>query len=433
MYRKAYEDLLRWKTSETRKPLIVQGARQVGKTYLILEFGNKEYENVAYFNFETNPSLIDVFEGDISPGQLVPLLSSISGQSIARGSTLIVFDEVQLCERALTSLKYFCEQGSAYHVVAAGSLLGVAVNRKQFSFPVGKVDFLDLHPMDFEEFLLGVGQEDLNARVRACFETNEPMPKPLHEKALQLFRQHLVVGGLPECVQLFSQTEDYTLVRHAQDSILMGYMDDMSKYNTRNEVKKTHIAYNSITAQLSKINKRFQYKLLKKGGRAAEFENAIEWLSLSGIVNQVFRVDQPKKPLSNYVNIDAFKIYVSDVGLLCAKKEIAADDVLYASKALDEFKGGMTENYVNCQLQTHGITTYYWENDRGQEVDFLVNLKGEIVPIEVKSSENTRSVSLNSFVKKFEPPYAIRISPKNFGFESSIKSVPLYACHLIVA
>ena len=286
--------------------------------------------------------------------------------------------------------------------------------------------------MDFEEFLLGVGQEDLNARVRACFETNEPMPKPLHEKALQLFRQHLVVGGLPECVQLFSQTEDYTLVRHAQDSILMGYMDDMSKYNTRNEVKKTHIAYNSITAQLSKINKRFQYKLLKKGGRAAEFENAIEWLSLSGIVNQVFRVDQPKKPLSNYVDIDAFKIYVSDVGLLCAKKEIAAEDVLYASKALDEFKGGMTENYVNCQLQTHGITTYYWENDRGQEVDFLVNLKGEIVPIEVKSSENTRSVSLNSFVKKFEPPYAIRISPKNFGFESNIKSVPLYACHLIV-
>ena len=433
MYRRAYGDLLRWKVSGTRKPLIVQGARQVGKTYLVLEFGNKEYENVAYFNFETNPSLIDAFEEDISPDHLVPLLSSISGKSIARGSTLIVFDEVQLCERALTSLKYFCEQGNEYHVVAAGSLLGVAVNRKQFSFPVGKVDFLDMHPMDFEEFLLGVHQEDLNERIRACFEANEPMPKPLHEKALQLYKQHLVVGGLPECVQLFSQTADYTLIRHAQDSILMGYMDDMSKYNTRNEVKKTHIAYNSITAQLSKVNKRFQYKLLKKGGRAAEFENAIEWLCLSGIVSQVFRVDQPKKPLSNYVDIDTFKIYVSDVGLLCAKKEIAAEDVLYASKALNEFKGGMTENYVNCQLRTHGVTTYYWENDRGQEVDFLANLKGEIVPIEVKSSENTRSSSLNSFVKKIQPAYAIRISAKNFGFENNIKSVPLYASHLIAA
>ncbi len=431
MYRKAYEDLFRWKTSKTRKPLIVQGARQVGKTYLILEFARNEYENVAYFNFETTPSLIDAFSGDISPNYLVPLLSTFSAKSITQGNTLIVFDEVQLCERALTSLKYFCELANGYHIVAAGSLLGVAVNRKQFSFPVGKVDFLNIRPMDFEEFLLAIEEEDLNGRIKACFEANEPLPKLLHQRALQFYRQQVVVGGMPECVQLYSQTHDYTLLRHIQDSILLGYMDDMSKYNTRNEVKKTHIAYNSITTQLSKKNKRFQYKLLKKGGRAAEFENAIEWLRLSGIVDQVFRVDQAKKPLSNFVDIDAFKIYVSDVGLLCAKKEIVPEDVLFSSKSLDEFKGGMTENYVNCQLRTRGISTYYWEDGRGQEIDFLVNLNGRIVPVEVKSSGNTRSSSLNSYVKKYTPLYSIRVSEKNFGFENNIKSVPLYACHLI--
>ena len=431
MYRKAYEDLLKWKASKNRKPLIVQGARQVGKTYLVLEFGKHEYDNVAYFNFETNPSLIDAFEGDISPDNLVPLLSSLIGKSIVRGETLIFFDEVQLCERALTSMKYFCEQASDYHVIAAGSLLGVAVNRKQFSFPVGKVDFMNLHPMDFEEFLFAIGEDDLNARICTCFDSNEPMAKPLHEKAMLLYRNYLVVGGLPECVHLFAQTEDFTLVRHAQDSILMGYMDDMSKYNTRNEIKKTHIAYNSVTAQLSKKNKRFQYKMLKKGGRASEFENAIEWLCLSGIVDRVFRVGQAKKPLSDNIDVDAFKIYLSDVGLLCARKEVVAEDVIYESKSLDEFKGGMTENYVNSQLRAHGITSYYWENDRGQEVDFLINLNNKIVPIEVKSSENTMSRSLNSYIKKYEPPYSIRVSKKNFGFENSIKSIPLYACHLI--
>ena len=411
--------------------MILQGARQVGKTYLILEFGKREYENVAYFNFETNPDLIEVFDGDISPEYLVPLLSSLSGKNIARGSTLIVFDEVQLCERALTSMKYFCEQDRDYNIIAAGSLLGVAVNRKKFSFPVGKVDLMDLHPMDFEEFLMGIGEGDLNTRIKASFETNKPLVGPLHSKALELYRKYLVVGGLPECVQLFSQTEDYTLVRHAQDTILAGHLDDMSKYNERNEIKKTRIAYNSATAQLSKKNKRFQYKLLKKGGRAAEFENAIEWLCLSGIVDQVFRVSQPKKPLSNCVDIDAFKIYVSDVGLLCAKKEISAEDILYKSKDLEEFRGGMTENFVNSQFRTRGLSTYYWENDRGQEVDFLINLDNKIIPIEVKSSENTTSASLKSYVKKYAPAYSIRISEKNFGFENNIKSVPLYACHLI--
>ncbi len=431
MDRKIVKYLEEWKDNEHRKPLILQGARQVGKTYAILEFGRTHYDNVAYFNFETNPKLTETFAENISPDYLLPILSRIAGQTIVRERTLLVLDEVQLCERALTSLKYFCEEAPEYHVIVAGSLLGVAMNRLQFSFPVGKVDIKTLYPMDMEEFLLAVGEDELVKRIRECFAADTPMPAALHDAAMTLYRQYLVVGGMPECVKLFAETGDYTLVRHTQDTILTSYLNDMSKYNRVNEIKKTRLAYDNITVQLSKKNTRFQYKLIKKGGRAAEFENALEWLTLSGIVSRVYRVEQVKKPLENYRDIDAFKIYVSDSGLLCAKKELVPDDILYMTEELNDFKGGMVENYVHVQLAINGYTAYYWESPRGAEVDFVIQREGKLIPIEVKSADNVRAKSLKVYMDTYHPVYAIKLSAKNFGFEDGKKTVPLYAAFCI--
>ena len=431
MYRKIMKFLENWKESEHRKPLILQGARQVGKTYSILEFGRNHYDNVAYFNFETNPKLNETFDENISPDYLIPILSHIAGQTIVREKTLIVFDEVQLCERALTSLKYFCEEAPDYHIIVAGSLLGVAVNRAKFSFPVGKVDLKTLYPMDMEEFMLAMGEDALVEQIKKCFDDNTPLPSALHNAAMTLYRQYLVVGGMPECVMQFSETKDYILVRHTQDTILASYLNDMSKYNNLNEIKKTRLTYDNITVQLSKKNTRFQYKLIKKGGRASEFENAIEWLCLSGIVSQVYKVEQIKKPLENYRDIDSFKIYVSDMGLLCAKKDLAANDILYMVEEINEFKGGMTENYVNIQFAINGYKTYYWESERGAEIDFIIQRDGQLIPIEVKSADNTRAKSLKIYMETYKPAYAIKLSAKNFGFEDGKKTVPLYAAFCI--
>ena len=431
MYRKIMRFLEAWKEDEHRKPLVLQGARQVGKTYSVLEFGRTCYENVAYFNFETNPKLNETFEEDISPDYLIPILSHIAGQTIVKEKTLIVFDEVQLCERALTSLKYFCEDAPDYHIIVAGSLLGVAVNRARFSFPVGKVDMKTLYPMDMEEFMLALGEETLVKEIKKSFDTDKPLSAALHETAMQLYRQYLVVGGMPECVMQFAQTKDYILVRHTQDTILASYLNDMSKYNNLNEIKKTRLAYDNITVQLSKKNTRFQYKLIKKGGRASEFENAIEWLCLSGIVSQVYKVEQIKKPLENYRDIDAFKIYVSDLGLLCAKKDLTADDVLYETPEINDFKGGMAENYVNVQLSINGYRTYYWQSERGAEIDFVIQRDGKLIPIEVKPADNTKAKSLKVYMDTYNPSYAIKLSAKNFGFEDDKKIVPLYATFCI--
>ena len=431
MQRKIQAWLEAWKDRPQRKPLILQGARQVGKTYALLEFGRTHYDNVAYFNFETDPKLAETFSENISPDYLIPILSHIARQTIVREKTLIIFDEVQLCERALTSLKYFCEEAPEYHIAVAGSLLGIAVNRKQFSFPVGKVDIKTLYPMDLEEFMLACGEEILVKQIHDCFKNDSPMPAALHEAAMALYRQYLVVGGMPECVPAFLETKDYILVRHTQDMILQAYLNDMSKYNTENEIKKTRLTYDNITVQLSKKNTRFQYKLIKKGGRASEFENAIEWLTLSGIVSQVWLVEQIKKPLENYRNIDAFKIYVSDLGLLCAKKDVVAADILYDSAELDDFKGGLVENYVNTQLTANGYRTFFWESARSAEVDFVIQREGQIIPVEVKSADNVKAKSLRVYIDTYHPQYALKLSAKNFGYENDIKTVPLYAAFCI--
>ena len=257
------------------------------------------------------------------------------------------------------------------------------------------------------------------------------MPAAMHESAMRLYRQYLIVGGMPECVMQFVDTGDHILVRHTQDTILASYLNDMSKYNNTNEIKKTRLAYDNVTVQLSRKNTRFQYKLIKKGARASEFENAIEWLCLSGIVSRVYRVEHVHKPLENYHDMDAFKIYVSDLGLLCAKKDLAAEDILYMSEELDDFKGGMTENYVNVQMIINGYHTYYWESARGAEIDFVIQREGRLIPFEVKSADNTKAKSLKVYRETYKPDYAIKLSTKNFGFKDGIKTVPLYAAFCI--
>ena len=428
MFRSIQQKLLAWKNSPYRKPLVLQGARQVGKTYSILEFGKNEYENIAYFNFQTDNSLIRTFDESIDPSHLLPLLSRLAGVTIFKEKTLIVFDEVQLCERALTSLKYFCEMAPEYHVIAAGNLLGIAVNRSENSFPVGKVDRLTMYPMDLEEFMIALGEQDLVNTIRNSFETHASLPEVLHSTALSLYRKYLVVGGMPEVVSRFVETENHYLVRQLQKTILMDYMDDMSKYQKNSsDISKTRLTYNTVSVQLSKTNTRFQYKLLKKGARASEFENAIEWLVLANIVSRVYRLNQIQKPLENYKDIDAFRIYLSDVGLLCAQDWIQPDDILYDSPRLNFFKGGLTENYVNSQLIINGNKPFYFEEEGKVEIDFIIEKNGKALPIEVKSSEHTVSKSLRYYINKYAPEKVIRISTKNFGKDGQIESIPLYA------
>lgn len=285
--------------------------------------------------------------------------------------------------------------------------------------------------MDMEEFMHAMGERDLVTQIRRCFDTDAPLPSALHDAAMQLYRQYLVVGGMPECVMQFAQTKDYTLIRYTQDTILASYLNDMSKYNNLNEIKKTRLAYDNDTVQLSKRNTRFQYKLIKKGGRASEFENAVEWLCLSGIVSRVYKVAQIKKPLEDYRDIDAFKIYVSDMGLLCAKKDLTANDILYMVEEINDFKGGMAENYVNIQLTINGYHTFYCESERGAEIDFVIQRSGRLIPVEVKSADNTRAKSLKVYMETYQLDYAIRLSTKNFGFEDGKKTVPLYAAFCI--
>lgn len=426
MKRKITDYLMDWSKKKNRKPLILTGPRRIGKTYSILEFGREHYENVAYFNFETSPELALTFRESLDPEYLLPILSHFARQTIMKEKTLIVFDEIQLCEQALSGLKYFCEKAPEYHVIAAGSLLGVAVNRQEFSFPVGKVELKTMYPMDFGEFLDAAGEGLLLSQIEECFEKQTVMPEVLHQSALNKLREYLIVGGMPEAVREYVETRDFLLVRHLQEMILQGYLNDMSKYNTMPEIKKTRLVYESVTAQLSKPNTQFRYNLMRKNARAAEFESAIEWLTLSGIVSRVYRVSAAKKPLENYKETEAFKIYYSDCGLLCAKNDLNPSDILYETPSLNDFKGGLIENYVNIHLTANEYRTFYWDIN-GAEVDFVIQREGSVIPVEAKSSAHTQSKSLARFQRLYSPPVSIVLSPKNFGFSEDRWSIPLYA------
>jgi len=426
MERMISNQLLSWKNSSRRMPLILHGARQVGKTYSALTFGKTYYKNMVYFNMEDSREITSIFERDLNPDRIIRELSAKSGQAILKSDTLIIFDEIQACERALTSLKYFCEDAPEYHIIAAGSLLGVALNREKYSFPVGKVDMMTLYPLDFEEFLWATGNKNLCELIRDSYADFTPFS--LHETAMDLYKTYLLVGGMPRVVFEYVDSKDFDFVISAQKTLNDAYIADMAKYAAPQETTRIMAAWASVPAQLAKENHKFQYKVIKTGARAYEFETSLDWLNTAGIINKCVRVSEGKMPLSAYADNSSFKVYMMDTGLLCSKFDIAPGVVLNGPTSFDGFKGALAENYIMQTLVVKGFSPYYWSSPGKAELDFVFqNKQGEIIPLEAKSAENVKAKSLRNFISLYKPPYAIRVSAKNFGYENGIKSIPLYA------
>ena len=421
------EALLQWKNSKDRKPMVLYGARQVGKTHSIMEFGTKHYASVAYFYFDNNPDLCELFENGVSSIKSLTIkLEAYANETIHPGKTLIVLDEVQTCGAALNSLKLYQETAPEYHIIAVGSLLGIALNRKGYSFPVGKVDELCMFPLTFKEFLMEFYPK-LIPLIREGYDNNTPLGAGLHNQALELFLQYLVIGGMPEVIMEYRKTNNYTMVRAKQLSICNNYISDMNKYtDTKTQAIRNEAAYNTLPSQLARENRKFQYAKIKSGARANDYELSLNWLEKASLIIKCNKVSEGKEPLANYEDFLSFKVYMSDIGLYCAKSNNSYISVLGRTMG-DTAKGALTENYVAQQLYANGIKFYYWESSSRAELDFVVQVENSIIPIEVKSWEAVRSQSLEVFQKKYNIKNAIRVSARNFGYENGIKSVPLYA------
>lgn len=430
MKRRIEAGLLNWKNQKDRKPLIVYGARQVGKTYSIISFGKNNYADYAYFNFEANEELKSIFDRNLEPSRIVLELGAVLGKRIS-GHTLIIFDEIQAAPKALTSLKYFYEQAPEYHIIAAGSLLGVALERENYSFPVGKVNSINMYPMDFYEFLMATENEALADIIEAGYRDDAPLSEQLHSRALELYRAYLVVGGMPEVVREYVETNDYRMVRVKQAEIINNYTADMAKYATKNEAVRHVATYNSIPSQLARENKKFQYRLIGSNARSREYEGSIDWLYKAGVVLKCEKVNEGKIPLEFYKDITSFKIYFSDVGLLAAKAMIPVETILSDINFGGEAKGAVTENYLAVQLACREHNLYYWESNSTAELDFVIMYGNGILPIECKANVHVRAKSLEIFKKKYDIAQSVRVSAKNFGMENGIKSVPLYAAWCI--
>lgn len=431
MKRKILQQLINWKNNPKRMPLIVNGARQVGKTYILKEFGNRNYSQVVYINLETNLSVNSYFDTDINPLRIIQYLETVNNTRIIPGETLIILDEIQSCTRALTSLKSFCEEAPEFHIVAACSLLGVAKNREKFSYPVGKVDELSMFPMDLEEFLWAMDREMLSYEIINHFTSNEAMPDILHFQALDLYKQYLIVGGMPAAVLEFIETKSLITATDIQNRILNEYIADMVKYASATTSVKIRACYNSIPTQLAKENKKFQYKMVQRGGTASIFGESIEWLNYAGVVLKCQKITHGFLPIAAYVDGSDFKLYMSDIGMLIIKSRMPNQIILSEIDEDNGFMGVISENYVAQALVSNNFQLYYWKNENTAELDFVLQISGKVIPVEVKTGNRTKSVSLSMFVKKYNCPYSIRISKKNFGFENNIKSVPLYAVFCI--
>lgn len=435
MKRKIEARLIEWQHSANRKPLVINGARQVGKTYSVLAFAKESFSKIAYIDFSAQKNACSIFEGDITPQAIVPQLQALTKTQIDPHDTLIFFDEIQACPRALTSLKYFQERSPEYSVIAAGSLLGVALGRGEYSYPVGKVDTLPLYPLDFEEFLWAMGESALTDLIRDAAKENAPLG--LHEQALKLYQQYLLVGGLPEAVQIYAQNAQIDQVRTIQGNIANAYLADMTKYASPLDSAKILNVWRSVPEQLAKENHKFQYTTIASSARAHQYEAPINWLNAAGLVSFCHRVSEGRKPLKAYVEHDYFKLYLLDVGLLTALQGLDVQDLSPAADKGSRFRGGVAENYVMQQLLAQGLEPFYWGTTSKSEVDFIVQMKCSnstgnteeeaAIPIEVKSGDNVGSRSLEAYRRAYDPPYVIRLSSKNFGFERGIRSLPLYA------
>lgn len=425
MYREAIEKLYKWKQSKHRKPLIIEGARQVGKTWIMKEFGSKAYADMVYINFDANTRMADLFASDLNIDRLIMGLELYSGKKINPDTTLLIFDEVQEVPRALSSLKYFCEDAPQYHIVCAGSLLGIALHEGT-SFPVGKVDFLSLYPLSFKEFLIAaVGERFAELLDKRDYE----MITSFKQTYIDALRQYYFVGGMPEAVQSFVNERDFNEVRAIQKRILAAYEQDFSKHAPIEIVPKIRMVWNSIPSQLAKENKKFLYGLVREGGRAKDFETAIMWLCDCGLVYKVSRVNTAEIPLKAYENLKAFKLFIVDVGLLGCMTGLRQHTLLDGNALFTEFKGALTEQYVCQQLRTiDDIGVYYYTNDRGScEVDFVLDVGGQIVPMEVKAEVNLKAKSLKTYREKFNPQISIRTSMADYKKEDWLVNLPLYA------
>lgn len=425
MYRMAMDQLIRWKEKKRRKPLIIRGARQVGKTWLMKEFGATSYKKVVYINFDNNVRMKQLFEGNLEIDRLITGMELYVGYKIDADNTLLIFDEVQEVPKALTSLKYFNEDAPQYHIICAGSLLGVALHQGT-SFPVGKVEFLDLYPLSFFEFVMAMGKENyVNLLYKGDFE----MAATFKQDYVELLKHYYYVGGMPEVVQAFVDNKDFNEVREIQTRILAAYEQDFSKHAPNEVVPRIRMLWNSIPAQLTKENKKFVYGLVKEGARAKEYELALLWLTDCGLVHKVHRVSAPNLPLKAYEDLKAFKLFLVDVGLLACMVGLKQDVLLDGNELFKEFKGALTEQYVLQQLKTlKGVNTYYWTADRGTaEIDFIVDNGYDVVPIEVKAETNLQAKSLKVYRDKFQPELSIRTSMADYKKEDWLLNLPLWA------
>ena len=425
MERTAFANLLTWKNSNDRKPLILRGARQVGKTYLLRAFGNAEYKKVAYINCDNNPTVNAVVSGGYAMPRLLRNLSAIANTSITPGDTLIILDEIQETERGLASLKYFCENAPEYHVAVAGSLLGIALHGGS-SFPVGKVDMIDLYPMAFSEFLKAIGEGRL---LEMMADGDWDSLRIQHDKLTDCLRQYYFTGGMPAAVEAYTTRHDLKQVRNIQKNILQAYQDDMSKHAPTREIPRINMVWQSISSQLSKENKKFVYGALKKGARASEFEIAIQWLKDCGLIYQINRVKEPHIPLKFYEDLSAFKLFMLDCGLMGAQNDVPADRILIGDDIFKEYKGAFTEQYVMQQLiAMDDMHLYYYSNDNStMEIDFIAQHGNNVLPIEVKAEENLRAKSLRTFVNNHPELHAIRFSMSGYRRQDWITNVPLFA------
>ncbi|MCI7612515.1 MAG: ATP-binding protein [Selenomonadaceae bacterium] len=424
MYRVAMERLLKWKASRRRKPLIIEGARQVGKTWLMKEFGKSAYRDTVYINFEANSRMSDLFASDLDTDRLIMGLELYAGRKIDSDNTLLIFDEVQEVPRALAALKYFHENAPQYHIVCAGSLLGIALHEGT-SFPVGKVDFLKLYPLSFTEFLMAMEKE----RFAELLDMQDfDMIASFRQTYIDALKQYYFVGGMPEAVQSFAENKDFNEVRDIQKRILAAYEQDFSKHAPHEIVPKIRMLWNSIPSQLAKENKKFLYGLVREGARAKEYETAIMWLSDCGLVYKVSRVNQAGMPLKAYEDLKAFKLFMVDVGLLGCMTGLRQRTLLDGNDLFTEFKGALTEQYVCQQLKTiEDLGLYYYTNDRGScEVDFVVDTGEQIVPVEVKAEVNLRAKSLKTYQERFSPAISVRTSMADFKKEAWLVNLPLY-------
>ena len=431
MKRKIYQNLLKWKEEKIKMPYMLVGARQTGKTYILENFCKNEFENYIYINLDKMESISKVFEQTIVPEEIILNIEAILNININIENTIIFLDEIQVSERAISSLKYFCESEKEYKIVCAGSLLGVKINRFKSSFPVGKVWIDYLYPMDFEEFLLAIGEEKLLKIIENSYKNMVPMLESLHEKALKLYYEYICIGGMP--VAILNYIDNEKNITKFDDEInniiITSYIADMAKYTQNNESIRNSRIYNSIPAQLGKENKKFKYSLVEKSARAREYESSLDWLISSNMILKCDNIKTPKSPLKAYKD-NTFKVYLSDMGLLRALAKISINEIISNKNMI--YKGILAENYVAEILFAKNRELYYWQVNSGMyEVDFLINIDGDIIPVEVKASDNTTSKSLNYYIKRYKPKYSIRISSKNFGFSNNIKSIPLYAIHLL--